>query len=474
MSGQSLSNGPRDVASFRLARHASQAQFEHLSGRTLGALQAFILDTVGVGLAGCASPYAGRVRAFAARAPGVREASIWGFGDRVARRDAAFCNAFLAHCQEYDCVHEAAVLHPFTVVTPVVLAEAEACTSVGAPMLNGRDVLCAVNVGVDIAAGLGVAATTPIRFFRPAVYGLFGAVAALARARQLDETTTAHAFGYALAFASGTMQAHSEGTPALAIQVANAARCAFDAVDLACAALPGPLGAIDGAHGVLALFEAGHDLDRLIKGLDGPPRADSVSWKPFPTGRAAHGGLDLMGQALAAGITADAIARVTIEAPPLIHHLVGRPIEAAPEVNYARLCLPFLAASMLRHGRLDLTSFTPDQLRDSATLALARRIEVIKSAVEDPAAFTPQRATITLHDGGVFTATVSDLLGSPPRPLSAKAQHEKLNGCFSFSGLGFAPDAVSDLISVCADLPALKDCAALVRAVTPQMDGQGR
>eukprot|EP01034_Spumella_vulgaris_P046128 gene46128-57516_t len=44
--------------------------------------------------------------------------------------------------------------------------------------------------------------------------------------------TADYAFGYALAFASGTMQAHVEGTPALAASVAGAARSAFVAVDL--------------------------------------------------------------------------------------------------------------------------------------------------------------------------------------------------------------------------------------------------
>ena len=95
---------------------------------------------------------------------------------------------------------------------------------------------------------------------------------------------------YALAFASGTMQAHAEGKPALPIQIANAARAAVMAVDLAEAGLPGPEASLEGPFGYLTLFEAAHDLTPLTDPASGF-RIAEVSWKPFPTGRAAHGGI---------------------------------------------------------------------------------------------------------------------------------------------------------------------------------------
>jgi 2-methylcitrate dehydratase PrpD len=92
------------------------------------------------------------------------------------------------------------------------------------------------------------------------------------------------AFGYALAFASGTMQAHLEGKPTLAIQVAAAARSAVEAVDLALAGLPGPGASIDGPFGYLPLFEDAFDLGPVLAALGQRHRIEEVSWKPFPTG----------------------------------------------------------------------------------------------------------------------------------------------------------------------------------------------
>jgi 2-methylcitrate dehydratase PrpD len=154
----------------------------------------FTLDLIGVGIAGTRSPYAAGVRQAAAKWGSGAEAHVFATGEALPAPHAAFVNAFQAHALEFDCVHEGAVLHPFTVVIPVLLAEAQRTGLAGARFVS------AAAVGVDVAAGLGVAAKSQIRFFRPATCGLFGAVAALAHARGLNADQTAHAFGYALAW----------------------------------------------------------------------------------------------------------------------------------------------------------------------------------------------------------------------------------------------------------------------------------
>ncbi|MCU0881376.1 MAG: MmgE/PrpD family protein, partial [Hyphomonadaceae bacterium] len=265
------------TASARLAAHVTSVCAHDLPAPVVAAVKAFTLDTLGVGIAGAASPWAAPLLQAAQGWGQGDEAPVWGFGGRLPVAQAAFINAFMVHSQEFDCVHEGAVLHPFTVVVPVLLAEAERTG------ISGARYLAACAVGVDVAVTLGQAATSQIKFFRPATCGLFGAVAALCNARGLSNDVTVNAFGYGLAHASGTMQAHVEGTPALAVQVANAARSAFAAVDIAEAGLPGPKGAIDGPFGYLNLFEASYDLAGLLDDLGQRWRAEEVSWKPQPT-----------------------------------------------------------------------------------------------------------------------------------------------------------------------------------------------
>jgi 2-methylcitrate dehydratase PrpD len=461
MSGQttkSLADVKALTASQVLGGHVSGLRIGDLSDKVVTAVRNFTLDTIGVGIAGVASPYAAGVTASAQNWGQGKQANCFASGIALPAPSAAFVNAFGAHALEFDCVHEAAVLHPFTVVVPVLLAQAQAHG------MDGPTFVAACAAGVDVAAGLGVAAKSQIRFFRPATCGLFGATAALCRARGLDAATTAHAFGYALAFASGTMQAHVEGTPALAASVGAAARSAFTAVDLAQAGLPGPQGAIDGPFGYLTLCELESDIAPVLAGLGSLWRASEVSWKPFPTGRAAHGGIDMILSLRAQGLTADNLEKLTIYAPPLIHHLVGRPISPAPlEVNYARLCLPYVGAVALVTGGVTLSDFTPERLSDPQIHAVASRIDVVINDVTSQSAFTPQRAVATLTDGRTLETHVDALLGAVARPLSHAQHLAKFRACCAY-GFGEAKPRIEDaLIEATDNLADLADVGILGR-----------
>ena len=63
-----------------------------------------------------------------------------------------------------------------------------------------------------------------------------------------------NAMGIALAQAGGTMQAHIEGSPVLAMQVGFNARTRM-AVDLAAHDVPGPQHLFEGLFGYLTLFK---------------------------------------------------------------------------------------------------------------------------------------------------------------------------------------------------------------------------
>lgn len=461
MSGQSsesIQTGAPHTAAQTLAHHVANTTLASLPRDVVQAVTNFTLDLIGVGIAGTRSPYAAGVRQAAAQWGSGLDAHVFATGEALPAPHAAFVNAFQAHALEFDCVHEGAVLHPFTVVIPVLLAEAQRHGFSGARFVS------AAAVGVDVAAGLGVAAKSQIRFFRPATCGLFGAVAALAHARGLNADQTAHAFGYALAFASGTMQAHVEGTPALAASVAGAARSAFVAVDLVQAGLPGPLGSIDGPFGYLSLFELETALEPVISGIGQHWRAAEVSWKPFPSGRASHGGIDMIQKLVALGLTADNLDHLTISAPPLIHHLVGRPIAPPPlEVNYARLCLPYVGAIALTKGDVGLTDFTPDRLNDPLIHTLAARIEVVVNDVKEASAFVPQSASARLKDGRTLDVEIQTLLGTPQRPLSRGAHLAKFRACCAF-GFGHAkPELESALIEATDHLTKLTDAGLLGR-----------
>ena len=134
---------------------------------------------------------------------------------------------------------------------------------------------------------------------------------ALTRLKRLDAAVARDAFGHALAFASGTMQAYLEGKPNLALQVAGAARSAIEAIDLAGAGIAAATCSIEGPFGYLALFDAAAESGPAVASLSSAERMTDLSWKPFPTGRAAHGTIVALRTMIQQGLTAWKWTRLT-------------------------------------------------------------------------------------------------------------------------------------------------------------------
>lgn len=384
-----------------------------------------LADTLAVGAAGSTAPGAAGVLA-AARGWGAGDdARLIGSPGRLPAPSAAFVNAFRIHCLEWDAVHEPAVVHAMSVVTAAVGASIDRMGG-----CDPEEALAAIAVGVDIASGLGIAATSPLSFFRPATAGCIGAALAVARLERLERP--ADALGLAYSFCAGTMQAHVEGSIALPLQIANAARSAIMAVDLAKAGLSGPYDSLEGPFGYFKLFDQGA-LSTYTDTIGAIWRISEISTKPYPSGRASHAALGVLAEL---ALEADDIDRIEVIAPPLIQRLVGRTMPRSMSPAYARLCLPLLGALMIADGHIDPRRFTPTTFFDPVIADLARRVLALVDDNPDPNALSPQRVRVTMKDGRIIERAVPATLGSPDAPLSAAQAAAKRN-----LARALAPDA---------------------------------
>lgn len=406
-----------------LLRLLGETSFDDLPASTVRATQTFLLDCLAIGVAGRRGPHREAV---------VGVAKTWGAGEvarvmgddlRLPAPGAAFVNAFQMHCLEFDPVHEAAVVHAMSAVLGASLAQCEQSP------VDGKRFLLALALGTEVAAVLGLAAAAPLTFFRPATAGVFGAAAAVGVLRRYDATRLRACFGHALCQAAGTMQAHEEGKPTLAVQLAGAARAGIVAADLAGAGVPAPEEALEGRYGYLRLFEGSHSTAGLAEALGVVWRVEEMSHKPYPSGRATHGAVHGILDLRRRGVGVDNLARMQLTAPPLIHQLVVRPATPDMTANYARLCYGYVGAAALVDGDVRFDHFDRASLGDAKRLALAQRFEADLNAVEDPAAFTPQSVTAKLLDGRVLTAHVDALPGSPGNPLSESERLAKMSTC---------------------------------------------
>jgi 2-methylcitrate dehydratase PrpD len=171
------------------------------------------------------------------------------------------------------------------------------------------------------------------------------------------------------------------------------------------------------------------------------------------------------------GVKAADVERITLTAPPLIHRLVGRPVTGDMQINYARLCFPYIGAVALSRGTVGLSDFTEDALEDLDILRLADGISVeIDEDISDPARFTPQSLTATLTSGKTVTARIDALYGSPADPMTPGDVAAKRAECLAF-GFGEArPDLDSALSRAVWLAPSLEDAGVIARLAAGDAD----
>jgi 2-methylcitrate dehydratase PrpD len=447
------------LASERFAEHVAGVRFERLPDAAVDAAKIWILDTLGVGIAGSSAAGMDRVREAAGQWGRGQEATIWGTRQRTPVATAAFVNAVQAHNQEYDCLHEAAVVHAMATLLPAVLALAEREGGV-----SGRDLIAAVAAGLDVTAGLGLASRSGFRFFRPATAGGFGAVAGMAVVLGLSAEQTAGAFGLQYGQTSGTMQPHIEGNILLPMQIGFNAMSAVRSVDLAVAGLSGPADIFEGRYGYFPLFEGAWDLEPVLSGLGRDWRVCEMSHKPWPAGRATHGGIEgILSLREQHGFAAEDVCGVRVIVPPLTHRLVSRPDVPAPGAFYARLCMAFVGAKALLHGDVDISHCRGEALTDPATHALAPLIVTELNDNPDPNAMAPQRVEISLRDGTILHWACDAMLAHPSRPLTREQRLRKFFRCLAFAHDG--PVEGAALVALIDRLEEVADAREILGAL---------
>ncbi len=455
---------------YAFADHVVGTGFDDLSAAAVQAAKTFMLDGFGVGLVGSAGPWGGSlIESVQAQGHG-EDARVWVYGNRLPAAAAAMCNAYQMHNSEFDCVHEGAVVHAMTVPLAAAMAEAERVGAIdGTDAVSGRALITAAVLGVDVAAHLGVASNAPLRFFRPATAGAFGAVAALGKLRGFDRDIMVNAFGAVIAQLSGTMQAHVDGGMMLAMQMGFNARNAVVACDMAARGLATPSAVLEGEFGYFRLFEGDYDLGPCLEVLGKTWRITEVAHKPFPSGRATHGVLDgLLTLQREHGFDADEVDHVVCRVPPLTQILVGRPIKEVMEVNYARLSAPYVLASALIGRGLGVDDFRPEALGEEARLALGRLITVETDDNLDRNALTPVTVTVTLKDGAAQEITMEVVYGNPAKPMTRAAHLEKFRRNWALAVRPLAKDGAERLIDMVDGLEDVADVRRLVDLMTAE------
>jgi 2-methylcitrate dehydratase PrpD len=453
-----------------LAEHIVRAKFEDLGGHTIGLAKRFLLDTLGVAIAGSSAAGVKEVVDQMVEWGGRPQSTIIWFGKRVPDVNAAFANSVMIHARDFDDTHDGAVVHANVTVLPAVMALAEKVDTV-----TGKDFLSALVLGIDLTCRLGLAignapgfAQREIGWVRTAVCGIFGATAATCKILGLGEEGVVNAMGIALSQIAGTRQVVTDSALTKRMQPAFMTRAAITSALLAKRGITGCKGVFEGNYGFFNLYWGGnYSRHELTEGLGERFEVDNLSFKPYPCCRYTHGAIDAaLRCAQRNGISSDSVDEVKVH---LVRHkffdMVSRPFELRgnPSVD-AQFSIPYTVTSALLDGYVFLDSFEPEKVKGRAKNQLLKKVAVFRDqAIKDPSSLGPVTVEIKTKTGKVHSETVEEFKGHPRNTMTEDECRDKFLRCSGYSVKPFSRGDLDRIMETVLGMEALNNSNDLMK-----------
>ena len=424
------SSAASDAAPTReLARWIARLAYADLPPRTKEVVRILLLDTLGCGVYGYATPWAKMLLDWAkAGAPAKGIATVWGDAAPSLRAsDAALVNGTAVHAFELDDYHQAK-LHPGAVVIPAAVALAEQLDC------SGERFLTAVAAGYEVMIRTSLALDPSAARLRgwhlTGVCGPFGAAAACASLLGLDEERTAWALGLAGTQGSGLWAFNADGTMSKRFHAGRAAQSGVMAAELAALGFSGPTRIYEFHDGgMLKAFSDASDPAPLTRDLGTRFHLDTTAIKPYSCCGSTHSYVDaayeLRGRL---GTPWNPQRRVRAGMAKVVDVQCGFDYAPGSALN-AQMSLRYVLAAALLEGQVLPPQFGDATMADPALTSLAQRIELEHDPALDkvyPARFS---AWVAAEDKGAWMRVdVADPLGSPANPVGAQGVVAKFRG----------------------------------------------
>jgi len=422
-----------DTIAEKLVRYTSVTDYDKLPKEVINETKKFILDTIGVGLAGVREPGCREVVDLVRKwSPNSAGSTIIYYGDRVSPPDAAFANSVLMHALDFDDTLDSSAMHAHVSSLPAALAVAEVRGKV-----SGKELVTSVALGVDVTCRIGSAIVSPLSWIRTATCGSFGAAVAAAKALNLGEKEILNTLGIVYSQTAGNAQCLVDGGLVKRMQPGFSARSAVLSAALASKGVTGATNIFEGAYGFFELYERGKVKgERATENLGDHFGVMDLSIKPYPCCRMTHASIDVaLELSDSYSIDPERIAGVSVHVSKMVSDMVGAPfkVRANPQVD-AQFSIPYTTAVALRKGKVFLDDFISDTVKgESSTLELAKKIKVSIDPKLPPNDISYSNMTVEMADGQTFSLKTDTPKGSPLRPMTFDECAHKFKDCLEYS-----------------------------------------
>lgn len=453
-----------------LAKYAVGTCFDQIDPNAVKGAKKSLLDGLGVIFA--ASGMSKNCRPFiemALESHGKDESCIIGTGKKTTASMAAFANGAMAHALDFEDAHDKALVHPNAALIPAAIALSESMADI-----NGKDFITAMVIGTDIVCRLGKALKkNPMDYgwYIPPILGAFGAAVSSGRLLKLSREQMLNAF--ALTLCQTTCSAELRYTPnsdMRAVRDSFAAHAGLTAAKLAHKGVKGFEQTFEGRAGLFNLYARGnYDPSVLTKDIGMRFEGARVSFKPWPTCRGTHTYIEAVLMLKKDNmIEPDHISGINIQVSRLNQMLCEpKSIKLKPMTGIdAKFSLPFVIATALCHGKVELNHFEPDALKDIKVLELAGKTEYTITPKFDGE--NPLKGVVAIHmnDGSVFTQKVEKAYGHPDRPISERDLESKFIECVSHAWVPLPEEKINRIIETIHRLEEAENMTVLTTCLS--------
>jgi len=417
----------------KLIRHISKTDYDSLPHEVITETKKYILDTIGVGLAGVNEPGCKEVVDLVkAWSTNERGSTIMFYGGKVSPSDAAFANSVMMHALDFDDTLDSSAIHLHVSSLPAALAMAEISNGV-----SGKQLIAAVAIGVDITYRIAAAIQSPLSWIRTATCGSFGAAASAAKILNGGEKQIANALGVVYSQTSGNAQCLVDGGLVKRMQPAFSAKNGVLSAALGFRGVTGATYVLEGEYGFFKLYEKGEVRpERVTERLGEHFGVMELSIKPYPCCRMTHSSIDAALELCKSHkIDSEKIDEVLVYTSKMVFDMVGSPFKLRdnPQVD-AQFSIPYTVALALEGGAVTLKDFISETIKDrTATVQLSKKVKVLIAPELSEKDISISDVTVKMLGGHSFSYRVNAPKGSPLRPMTFDECYIKFKQCLEYS-----------------------------------------
>ena len=430
-----------------LSHFASNLDYSKLEPQVQDQVGWILADTLAAVAAGSAEP---ELRAIAKRqAAGTPQhsAQLIGLGQTSTPEAAAFINGTSGTFLEMDEGNRFSRGHPAVHVIPAALALSQERKA------TAESFLAAIVVGYEVGSRLGAASLLRGAMHPHGTWGTLGAAAACGRVAGLDDSDMRQTINISASLTTATSkQTMLEGGLVRNVYAGLSNRNGLLALNLAECGFNGER---DGPASLLGkIISESFQPDAVTQGLGHDWHLMRNYFKLHSCCRYNHGTLDAIDQMAAAEKLPQVndIERIEV----VTYHLAAELNDPAPTNTLAaKFSVPFAVATRLVNHSSALSSFTWDQVRNPAVLALAHKVSV----AHDPAMSArlpmerPAKVTIHLKDGSQSVGEAGVNRGDDASPYTRAELRDKF---MNLTGRVWPLVHCEKLLQVTLDLAHLK------------------